>query len=611
MKILTRRAALLLGLFISLFTQTTVSAQWVQQNIPPMKGLYKMQSVGKKAMWSANASRSNLNLAIDAQFQPHLIQTQDGGITFKKELLFDTDYYFIEPYDEKTAYLLGGSFSAPIFLFKRTLDGGATWEDMPFQPPTFPALTHFYDANNGIYLGDPDELGFYIAYTTDGGNTFNRLPQSNLPQSIENEYFWGGDYQILGDNIFMTSFNFVTGEWRMIRSTNRGRNWTAGEWFATPNFKFELRFAFTDANNGMALNGIGTTTQKPLYTTNGGATWHESGELPSLVSYPIDNVPNTQSLMAFFQDTSSGVLFTALTNDLGKTWNTRRDIAPYELDARYKQFGLDPFVNGQLEIVDNHTAWAQFTNFAIHHYDSSTPIVPEKPDLDLSLTADKQELTLNIESKYTLKITNRGISAATGIRVKWAPPVRKNRRGREPFEYQGSSTTKGDYDSRSGIWTLKSLAAGESALVEIFLKVVDARRDVVQTAEILRCREKDLDSTPGNMFSEPEEDDETYLRSKANSAAIMDLPSYEALSALIMVSPNPASDKITIAITPDNDSAEWSVKVMNSLGQTVFTQKGEYSRNLEVDTQKFNNGLYFIEYQSSSEQKVEKVLVQH
>jgi photosystem II stability/assembly factor-like uncharacterized protein len=605
------RTKQLLTLAFVLFTMLSLSAQWVKQNVPSMNGLNKLQSVGKNVLWSANASRSNLGLQIDLQHTPQLIRTGDGGKTYKLGQLPETDYYFIEPYDAKTAYLLGGSFSEPTFLFRRTVDSGATWQNMPFLPPTFPAMVHFYDANNGIYLGDPDNLGYYAAYTTDGGNTFTRIPQSNLPRPLDSEYGWGGDYQILGDNIFMASVNFSTGEWRMLRSTDRGRNWTSGEWFETPHPIFELRFAFTDANNGMALNGIGEDTQKPLYTTDGGATWHESGNMPGLTSYPIDNIPNTQSLMAFFQDTVKGILFTALTNDLGKTWNTRKDVGSYQLDSRYTDFGLAPFINGQLDIVDNNTAWAEFTNFAIHRYDSKTPIVPEKPDLDLELKADNDGLPLYGSVKYTLTVKNRGISPATGVKINWLPPYKRTNNGAGAYAYQSAYSDKGHYDSWNGVWSLDKIDAGASATATFHLFVVKNNENVTQTAQVMACNESDLDSAPSNMSGAAKEDDEVGFAAQA-STDLLSLPNdgVRAKTPEFMVSPNPAKDKINVFINADNDNT-WSIRMLNNVGQVVYTQKGQSNIMVDIDVKSFVNGLYLVEYEALGERKTEKILVQH
>ncbi len=78
----------------------------------------------------------------------------------------------------------------------------------------------------------------------------------------------------------------------------------------------------------------------------------------------------------------------------------------------------------------------------------------------------------------------------------------------------------------------------------------------------------------------------------------------------VTVSPNPSRDKFGIKIKPVKDF-EWTIQVMNGLGQKVFSQKGQYYQRLEIDVTNLANGIYFVNYLSNGERKVEKVLVQH
>ena len=617
MKNTTHRSILVLVFFLTLFTCIPASAQWVRQNTPKMNGLYTMRAVGKNAMWTSNVNLGGLDTAHMWQY----IRTGDGGKTYDLKTILPKEQpafiCYVHPFDAKTAYLLAApSTEGSPFIFRHTVDSGATWKNMPFTPPTFPGLIHFYDANNGTYLGDPDSLGFYAAYTTDGGNIFTRIPQSNLPQPDEGEFTQLGGFQVLGDNLFMTNyyFNGETGEikWRIMRSTDRGRTWTSGEWFNNGEL-FEARFAFTDADNGMVHRGWGTIDKKsPLYTTNGGATWHESGQYPGLVSFPVDVIPNTKTLVSIFQDTVKGVTFTAATNDYGKTWNSRKDVGPSILDRRYAEsLGLDYYVNGQLEIVDNYTAWAQFSNTAIHRYESTTPLVPEQPDLDLELKADNEGLPLYGYVKYTLSVRNRGISPATGVKINWLPPYKRTDNGTAPYAFTSAYSDKGRYDSWNGVWTIDKLDAGAIGTASFHLFVLDNSRDVSQTAQVTACNEKDLDSSPNNMVGAAKEDDEVGYISKArNNMADMPNDVLRTIYSDFDVSPNPVRDRINITINPKKDT-DWSIRVLNNIGQMVYTQSGLYSKNIEVDAQNFENGLYIIEYQSEGERKIEKVMIQH
>ena len=605
MKIVTTRTMLSLGLTLSfaMSIQSTAIAQWVKQNTPAMNGLYEMYSVGKNVMWTDNVNLGGL----DSMHTPQFIRTGDGGKTYKLGQLLNADFSSLFPYDAKTAHLMGANVDTDTFFLRRTIDSGTTWQNMPYSPKTFPDVIHFYDANNGIIFCDPDSLGYNVLFTTNGGNNFTRLPQSNLPKPLGTEVANNKDYQIIGDNIFITKIDFSNGNFGILRSTDRGRNWTSGEWVEAD--FFELRYAFTDANNGMTLRGIGADSRNPLFTTDGGATWHESGALPGPTSFPITNIPNTPYMMAFFQDVQRGMLYTALTNDLGQTWNTRKDVAPYELDSRYVHLGVNPYINGQLEIVDNNTAWAQFTNSAIYRYDNATPIVPLQPDLDLQLKADNNGLPLYGYVKYTLTMTNRGISPATGMKVNWLPPYKRTPNGAGAYAYAGAYSDKGRYDSWNGVWTLDKLDAGSTAIATFHLFVLDNSKTITQTAQVTACNEKDIDSSPNNMSGAAKEDDEIGFVAQTNIADLAN-SHIEPQLLEVAVSPNPAKDKLGITVNPVKDF-EWTVQLVNSLGQAVFSQKGESYQRLDIDVKSLENGLYLVEYLSNGERKVEKVLIQH
>lgn len=594
--------------FILTSLTNTLSAQWVKQNTPAMNGLYKMRAIGKNTLWTANQNLGGL----DTAHLPSLLRTGDGGKTYKVTSLFPKDDYFytLVPQDAATAYLVAAHHTEPIFLFRRTVDSGATWKDMSYTPTTFPDFVHFYDANNGILIGDPDSLGHNIVYTTDGGTTFLRLPQTNLPRPLADEFPVQDQYQILGNTLFIANIDGSNGLWRIMRSVDNGRNWTAGAWFSTEDF-FEPRYVFTDANNGMVLRGIGTQTQTPLYTTDGGETWHESGQLPGAASYPISFLPNTQTIMSIFEDTVRHTTFTALTNDFGKTWHSTKDIDTAIPDTRYAHLGLQSYINGQLTVVDNNTAWAQFSNTAIHRYESSTPLVPEKPDLDLTLTADKDDLPLWNYVRFTLTIKNRGISPATGVKAHWLPPYKQTDNGGEPFANVSAYSSKGHYNWWSGEWNINELAAGESATATFNLFVVKNNEDVRQTAQITACNESDLDSAPNNMGrNTPKEDDETSFISIRAATFGEPLPNSTPSVVALKISPNPAKDKAVIVLDDKKDAA-WEVDIVNSLGQVVFSKKEQRNGLLELNTEGYKNGLYMVRLTNGAEKRVEKFVVQH
>jgi photosystem II stability/assembly factor-like uncharacterized protein len=108
----------------------------------------------------------------------------DGGKTFKWIIVkgFEkTDFRDIEAFNANTAIIMGIAEPARIL---KTTDGGESWK-VVFTDSTkgmFLDAMDFYDNKHGVVVGDPIDSKFFIAKTTNGGNTWRKTPaimQSN------------------------------------------------------------------------------------------------------------------------------------------------------------------------------------------------------------------------------------------------------------------------------------------------------------------------------------------------------------------------------------------------------------------------------------------------
>ena len=109
-----------------------------------------------------------------------------------------------------------------------------------------------------------------------------------------------------------------------------------------------------------------------------------------------------------------------------------------------------------------------------------------------------------------------------------------------------------------------------------------------------------------NLKTEFYVDNITYKRIPTT----FNLTQNNALNATTRISPNPANDKINVSIDQEKDS-NWTMRMFNTVGQIVFTQSGESSQTLQIDSRNLQNGLYILEIQTASERKTERVVVQH
>jgi photosystem II stability/assembly factor-like uncharacterized protein len=108
----------------------------------------------------------------------------DGGKTWQWNIVkgFEkTDFRDIEAFNAQTAIIMGIAEPARIL---KTTDGGASWK-VVFTDSTkgmFLDAMDFFDNKHGVVVGDPIDSKFFIAKTTNGGNTWHKTPaimQSN------------------------------------------------------------------------------------------------------------------------------------------------------------------------------------------------------------------------------------------------------------------------------------------------------------------------------------------------------------------------------------------------------------------------------------------------
>ena len=119
------------------------------------------------------------------------------------------DFRDIEAFDASTAIIMG--ISDPAYILK-TENGGDTWK-IVFENKTkgmFLDAMDFRDQHNGMVVGDPVDGKFFIAKTSDGGNSWEQLPDEQRPAAAAGEAFFassGTNIRYLSDG----SLVFVSG----------------------------------------------------------------------------------------------------------------------------------------------------------------------------------------------------------------------------------------------------------------------------------------------------------------------------------------------------------------------------------------------------------------
>jgi len=175
-----------------------------------------------------------------------------------------------------------------------TTDGGLTWTQQTsalFNTPleSFPNFIHFFDNDNGIVAGDPENSYFEIYTTTDGGQNWTRVPSQNMPAINNEEYGYSLKFEARDNSVW-----FGTNKGRLFKSDDRGLNWVAHQ---TPLSDFSSGtiagdFAFKNSNDGLLIS----STWSIWKTTDGGANWTlmtNSTNDQSCFNYDIERVPGT------------------------------------------------------------------------------------------------------------------------------------------------------------------------------------------------------------------------------------------------------------------------------------------------------------------------------
>lgn len=207
------------------------------------------------------------------------LKTTDGGITWQFFPLPVTGNPFIvdvQAWDANTCYYLLTDLNTGGGSVWKTTDGGSTWTKKTTTQFNggFADFIHLFSQNNCLALGDPVGGYFDIQISQDGGDTWSRVPQANIPAKLTNESGIGGkSFSAIGNTIW-----FASSAGRCFKSVDGGNNWTVV--MVEPGAAFAVwQVCFTDLLHGVFYkrNAIPAVYYK---TSDGGATWTSFSMVP-------------------------------------------------------------------------------------------------------------------------------------------------------------------------------------------------------------------------------------------------------------------------------------------------------------------------------------------
>ena len=248
-------------------------------------------------------------------------RTTDAGTTWvlRNTGLPASDLYGISALDSSSCWV--GTVAGSIY---RTTNGGFNWTLQFSVSGSFSNGIKMFDANYGIYYGDPTAAGqpYQLRYTTNGGTNWTLSPGAPIAGNefgvinawdwTDTARIWIGSANITANattaNIYKTTIGYRGGGWSTVSLTGVGG--TAGLYYQA--------VAFTNASNGMAGSN-GSNFRK---TTDGGVTWQTVTNPSGLVSFAAINMVGLKdgsNTIRVSVNTTTGN-FAYKTTDLGTTW---------------------------------------------------------------------------------------------------------------------------------------------------------------------------------------------------------------------------------------------------------------------------------------------------
>ena len=287
------------------------SIKIIEQVIPKKASFRGLSVVNEQVAWASGSVGT-------------VLRTIDGGTTWTDVSVPKADsiqFRDIEVFDANTAIVMGVASPAK---FYKTTDGGQHWKLVYLNnhPNIFFDAMGFWDSQNGIAFGDAMDGHLVVITTKDGGESWQEIEYTKLPESPKGE----GGFAASGTCLATYGASTV---WiglgspasRVFKSTDKGETWSVVE-TAMKRPKptggiFSL--AFTSPSYGVAVGGDYEDDKdnnlNAAITTDGGATWNVLTEnQPNGYRSVVANIPGTKWWIV------AGTSGVDVSKDNGKTW---------------------------------------------------------------------------------------------------------------------------------------------------------------------------------------------------------------------------------------------------------------------------------------------------
>lgn len=292
-------------IFVSLVLfYSSVQAQWNQYLTSQPSLIDEISVVNDNVIWVSDQTATQFSISTDGgstwvtkNFPVEIAGTYAGPITATSAT---------------TAYVIVSS-GANIGIYK-TIDSGDTWvkQTSGFNAAnSFIDCIYFFNENDGVAIGDGNQNLMLEIYTTNnGGSTWTMVPAASLPGTVY-------DWTLNSNNLIRVHGNTIyvlTGSDKILKSIDKGLNWTS---INTPFTNVDINnvsFDFRDDNNGLVTSYNSTTKVTDLYSTaDGGANWVKGTSTD--VCANLKYIPSEKAYFSMYS--GSGMSYSV---DYGVTW---------------------------------------------------------------------------------------------------------------------------------------------------------------------------------------------------------------------------------------------------------------------------------------------------
>lgn len=322
--------------FLAVIAQLTIlshasHAQWRVHSsgiLTPQRGLLEMSAPDSRNCYATVYDQSDFY-----NFLNQVVYTHDRGVTWTPVVIDSLENNYLSGIfasSANTVHVIGWNTLTGGGNVFRSKDGGVNWSREALgsfsDPASFPDNILFFNSRDGVIFGDPAGGYFEIYTTSNGGDSWSRVPGSRIPAPMPPQE--GGlanamdSYQstVWTPTLVFNADGSIYG--RLFQSDDKGLHWYV-KCAHMPFDNTDGRLRFRNQRIGLYKNN-----GKLFRTTDGGATWNQVHFTGTFFSFDFDNIPGRPGVWISTggdvnnSNFSANGIGSSISYDDGNSWHT-------------------------------------------------------------------------------------------------------------------------------------------------------------------------------------------------------------------------------------------------------------------------------------------------